>query len=345
MDREGLKSMLEQANQRSRTAKAKELRKAFASGRYNNGILVQAKFNFEAKCICITADMDCMAYIPRDDYRRIVNEDLVDDLMSNDCFISKYDEFEFDDFETLKTLKFIFPTVSRITVYHPNMDAVEGYMAGKSFEIESEYEEITLNEYDAFFYFLVDTKSLTIGNIDDSFGWIIVNGTPIVPIRNRGQEFKEELQESLGGKYLRFFNFNPSRREAYISEIWLDEDKMFLNLLMKTEERIYLNTKDTKYQTVKAIKSFYPNVDKVCALITPFGPDEPASKEDVENLKWKKLEEYDAGPYFYECEPTYVVALKTEEEAHLHAEPGEIESFPWTIPETEIDGFTFRIAD
>ena len=345
MTKEALKSMLEQANQRNKSPKAKEIRKMFASGRYDNGILVQVKLDFETKCICITTDIDCMAYISRDDYRRIVNGDLVDDLMSNDRFISKYDEFEFDDFGTLKTIKSIFPAVSHITVYHPNMDAVEGCMAGKSFEIETEYEEITLGEYDAFFYFLVNPENLTIGNIDDSFEWAILNGTPIVPIRNRGQEFKGELQETLGGKYLRFFNFNPSQKEAYISEIWFDEDKQFLRLLMETAERIYLNAKESKYQTVKAIKSFYPNVDKVCVLISPFGPEEPASEEDIENLKWKKLEEYDGAPQLYECEVTYVVALKTEEEAHLHAEPNSIEYLPWIITETAIDGFTFRMAD
>lgn len=290
-------------------------------------------------------DIDSMVYMTDKDYSRMIDCYVIEDYKCQNTFYGVIDlgNHICNLHETLSIIRDMFPDAETVTVYHPNMESIEDGTEGN--KIRTQFTEIffheEINEYEAFYYVIVKPNDTVRVDTVETTGWIISNEPVNAPVKNYGKEFREYLQEMLGGKYIKFFNFIPSERQAFVSEIWMNEDKQYARLQSETEEMILLDTENTPYQTVRAIKSFYPNVDKVCAILSLHGPDIPAEDDDIEEFDWKTLERKKS-IQFYECEAMYAVALKTQEEAHLHAEPGSIEYLPWIVKDTKIDDFWFH---
>ena len=331
------------------TAKAKreiQIKRDFGVSIHDGSILIQLKFDYKTKMLHMVQDIDSMVYMTDEDYSRMIDCYVIEDYKAQDTFYSVIglDDHICNLYETLSIIRDMFPDAETVTVYHPNMESIEENTEGN--KIRTQFPAIffheEINVYEAFYYVIVKPNDTVRVDTVETTGWKISNEPVYTPVKNYGKEFREYLQEMLGGKYIKFFFFIPSERQAFVSEIWMNEDKQYARLQSETEEMIFLDTEDSPYQTVRAIKSFYPNVDKVCAILSLHGPEVPADDDDIEYFNWKVLERKENSIPFRECEAMYAVALKTPEEAHLHAEPGSIIYLPWIVKDTKIDDFWFH---
>lgn len=331
------------------TAKAKreiQIKRDFGVSIHDGSILIQLKFDYKTRLLHMVQDIDSMVYMTDEDYSRMIDSYVIEDYKAQDTFYSviALDDHTCNLYETLSIIRDMFPDAETVTVYHPNMESIEENTEGN--KIRTQFPAIffheEINEYEAFYYVIIKPNDTVRVDTVETTGWNISNEPVYTPMKNYGKEFREYLQEMLGGKYIKFFSFIPSERQAFVSEIWMNEDKQYARLQSETEEMIFLDTEDSPYQTVRAIKSFYPNADKVCAILSLHGPDVPADDDDIEEFDWKVLERKENSIPFRECEAMYAVALKTSEEAHLHAEPGSVEGLPWIVKDTKIDDFWFH---
>lgn len=331
------------------TAKAKreiQIKRDFGVSIHDGSILIQLNFDYKTSMLHMVQDIDSMVYMTDEDYSRMIDSYVIEDYKEQNTFYSVIglDDHICNQYETLSIIRDMFPDAETVTVYHPNMESIEENTEGN--KIRTQFTEIffhgEINEYEAFYYVIIKPNDTVRIDTVETTGWNISNEPVYTPVKNYGKEFREYLQEMLGGKYIKFFSFIPSERQAFVSEIWMNEDKQYARLQSETEEMIFLDTEDSPYQTVRAIKSFYPNADKVCAILSVHGPDVPADDDDIEEFDWKVLERKENSIPFRECEAMYAVALKTQEEAHLHAEPGSVEGLPWIVKDTKIDDFWFH---
>lgn len=308
-----------------------------------DALIVQAKFDFKSKILYLTDDLSEMVYRTTSDILLRYDEDDVDEILYEETF--RVDEFycDFDEkeYETLKTLLNIFPNMREIVVYHPYMKEAKSLCDGKYFTSDfDEFAYYELSEKDAFIYFLINRKQISDLSALKVDGWKIGFGSPKIKISSIGEDYMDEIRNALGGgNYLRFFNFNPKDSHAYVSTVWYNPDKCFLWLKNHTREYKIIGVEDTSLKTIKAIKSFYPSVKKVCAIIPIDEIEYPAQKEDIENMKWEEIDKWPNGNPIYECEVSFIVALDTLDEVKLHTSPDS--EFPWLIEETVIDGVKF----